>query len=76
MARVAENVEVNGNGLKCHMDAQFGMNVFSDGGSCGSADSTTRNRHVGRQNAVETHRSSGRVATISADNRIDELPLS
>ena len=33
MARVAENNEVNGDGLKCDMDAQVGMNVFSDGGS-------------------------------------------
>jgi hypothetical protein len=32
MPRVAENNEVDGNGLKCNMDAQVGMNVFSDGG--------------------------------------------
>jgi len=30
------------------MDAQVEMSVFSDGGSFGSADSTTRNRHLGR----------------------------
>jgi hypothetical protein len=38
MARVAENYEVNGNGLKCARDAQVGMNAFFDDRSCGSAD--------------------------------------
>lgn len=55
MARVAENIEVNGNGLKWDMDAQVGMNVFSNDGSSemliepygiGTWDAKTRLRHT------------------------------